>query len=133
MKIVGILRDALRTKSVGVIEEIPDKGIVKYAKPAGVIAGLLPVTNPVVTMVGMPPADSTIAFNGLELFLDAKQIRVSNMGSSQIRRDFPRYVALAETGRLDIASMISRRIVLDYVNDAFRSMDAGEVIRTVIT
>src|ERR1035437_10310958 len=52
-KIVGILRDALRQKSVGVIEEIPDKGIVKYAKPAGVIAGLLPVTNPVVTMVAM--------------------------------------------------------------------------------
>jgi sulfoacetaldehyde dehydrogenase len=52
-KIVGILRDALRQKSVGVIEELPEKGIVKYAKPAGVIAGLLPVTNPVVTMVAM--------------------------------------------------------------------------------
>jgi sulfoacetaldehyde dehydrogenase len=52
-KVVGILRDALRQKSVGVIEEVPEKGIVKYAKPAGVIAGLLPVTNPVVTMVAM--------------------------------------------------------------------------------
>jgi sulfoacetaldehyde dehydrogenase len=52
-KVVGILRDALRQKSVGVIDEIPEKGIVKYAKPAGVIAGLLPVTNPVVTMVAM--------------------------------------------------------------------------------
>src|SRR5918993_2692110 len=52
-KILGILRDALRTKSVGVIEDLPDKGIVKYAKPAGVIAGLLPVTNPLVTMVNM--------------------------------------------------------------------------------
>ena len=52
-KILGILRDALRTKSVGVIEELPDKGIVKYAKPAGVIAGVLPVTNPLVTMVNM--------------------------------------------------------------------------------
>jgi sulfoacetaldehyde dehydrogenase len=52
-KIVGILRDALREKSVGVIEEIPEKGIAKYAKPAGAIAGLLPVTNPVVTMVAM--------------------------------------------------------------------------------
>ena len=52
-KILGILRDALQTKSVGVIEEFPDKGIVKYAKPAGVIAGLLPVTNPLVTMVNM--------------------------------------------------------------------------------
>src|SRR5262245_48914912 len=52
-KILGILRDALRTKSVGIIEELPDRGIVKYAKPAGVIAGLLPVTNPLVTMVNM--------------------------------------------------------------------------------
>jgi sulfoacetaldehyde dehydrogenase len=52
-KILGILRDALRTKSVGVIEEIPGKGLVKYAKPAGVIAGVLPVTNPLVTMVNM--------------------------------------------------------------------------------
>ena len=52
-KILGILRDALRTRSVGIIEELPDKGIVKYAKPAGVIAGLLPVTNPLVTMVNM--------------------------------------------------------------------------------
>jgi sulfoacetaldehyde dehydrogenase len=52
-KIVGILRDALRVKSIGIIEEMPEKGIVKYGKPAGVIAGLLPVTNPVVTMVGM--------------------------------------------------------------------------------
>jgi sulfoacetaldehyde dehydrogenase len=52
-KILGILRDALRTKSVGIIEEIPEKGIVKYAKPAGVIAGVLPVTNPLVTMVNM--------------------------------------------------------------------------------
>ena len=53
LKILGILRDALRTKTVGIIEELPEKGIVKYAKPAGVIAGVLPVTNPLVTMVNM--------------------------------------------------------------------------------
>src|SRR5437867_2777419 len=52
-KILGILRDALRTKSVGIIEDLPEQGIVKYAKPAGVIAGLLPVTNPLVTMVNI--------------------------------------------------------------------------------
>ena len=52
-KVLGILRDALRQKSVGVIEELPDKGIVKYAKPAGVIASLIPVTSPYVTPVGI--------------------------------------------------------------------------------
>src|SRR5678815_4154591 len=52
-KVLGILRDALRQKSIGVIEEIPEKGIVKYAKPAGVIASLIPVTSPYVTPVGI--------------------------------------------------------------------------------
>ena len=52
-KILGILRDALRQKSMGVIEEMPDKGIVKYAKPAGVIASLIPVTSPYVTPIGI--------------------------------------------------------------------------------
>jgi sulfoacetaldehyde dehydrogenase len=52
-KVLGILRDALRQKSIGVIEELPDKGIVKYAKPAGVIAALVPVTSPYVTPIGI--------------------------------------------------------------------------------
>jgi sulfoacetaldehyde dehydrogenase len=52
-KVLGILRDALRQKSMGVIEEVPGKGIVKYAKPAGVIAALVPVTSPYVTPIGI--------------------------------------------------------------------------------
>src|SRR5215216_6106551 len=52
-KVLGILRDALRQKSMGVIEEIPEKGIVKYAKPAGVIASLVPVTSPYITPIGI--------------------------------------------------------------------------------
>jgi len=48
-KIMGVLRDALRQKSIGVIEELPARGIVKYGKPAGVIASLVPTTNPELT------------------------------------------------------------------------------------
>ena len=51
-KIHGILRDALRTKSVGVVEEDPAKGLIKYAKPAGVIASIVPMTNPELTPPG---------------------------------------------------------------------------------
>ena len=51
-KLKLILRDCLRQKSVGVIEEIPEKGIVKYAKPVGVIASLVPTTNPCLTPAG---------------------------------------------------------------------------------
>lgn len=52
LKIRGVLRDALRQKSIGIIEEIPEKGIVKYAKPVGVIASLIPTTNPDITPPG---------------------------------------------------------------------------------
>lgn len=48
-KILGVLRDALRQKSVGVIEVDEAKGITKIAKPAGVIASLIPTTNPELT------------------------------------------------------------------------------------
>lgn len=51
-KIHGILRDALRTPSVGVVEEDPARGLVKYAKPAGVIASIVPMTNPELTPPG---------------------------------------------------------------------------------
>jgi sulfoacetaldehyde dehydrogenase len=51
-KIQGILRDVLRQKSIGIIEEIPERGLVKYAKPAGVIASLIPMTNPALTPPG---------------------------------------------------------------------------------
>jgi sulfoacetaldehyde dehydrogenase len=52
MKIRGVLRDALRQKSVGIIEEMPDKGIVKYGKPAGIVACVVPTTNPDLTPAG---------------------------------------------------------------------------------
>ncbi len=50
-KTFGTLRDLLRAKSVGIIEEDPAKGIVKYAKPMGVIAAVTPSTNPGATPV----------------------------------------------------------------------------------
>ena len=52
-KVMGILRDVLRQKSVGIIEEIPEKGIVKYGKPAGVVASIIPTTNPELTPPGV--------------------------------------------------------------------------------
>jgi len=48
-KIHGALRDALRQPSTGIVEVDEEKGLVKYAKPAGVIASLIPMTNPALT------------------------------------------------------------------------------------
>lgn len=45
------LMDIIDDKSVGIIEEIPERAIVKIAKPVGVIGALSPSTNPEATPV----------------------------------------------------------------------------------
>jgi S-(hydroxymethyl)glutathione dehydrogenase/alcohol dehydrogenase len=83
-------------------------------------------------IVGMARADATVTLSAFDIFYSEKTIIGSKYGSAQVRRDFPRFVELIETGRLDTSSMVSRTIKLDDVNDAFRAMEAGEVIRSVI-
>ena len=50
-KTFGTLRDLMRVKSVGIIEELPELGLVKYAKPVGVVGAVTPSTNPAATPV----------------------------------------------------------------------------------
>src|SRR3984885_2221729 len=80
-KIMGVLRDALRQKSVGVIEELPEKGIVKYAKPAGVIASLVPTTNPELT----PPFTAIYAMKCLDAVIFSPHPRSKNTTFEVIR------------------------------------------------
>jgi S-(hydroxymethyl)glutathione dehydrogenase/alcohol dehydrogenase len=83
-------------------------------------------------IVGMPRWDSQVTLPGFNLFFEEKKLLGCMYGSAQVRRDFPRFVSLVETGRLDLNAMVSRRIKIDEINDAFRAMQAGEVIRSVI-
>jgi sulfoacetaldehyde dehydrogenase len=85
MKIIGVLRDCLRQKSTGIIEEIPGKGIVKYAKPAGVIASVVPTTNPELT----PPYTGLYALKALDavIFSPHPRSRRSTFAMVEIMRE----------------------------------------------
>ena len=48
-KTMGLLRDLARAKSVGVIAEMPELGLVEIARPVGVVGALTPSTNPAAT------------------------------------------------------------------------------------
>lgn len=56
-KTLGVLRDLHGLKTVGIIEDDPARGIMKFAKPVGVIGALTPVTN----------ASSTLCANALPM------------------------------------------------------------------
>jgi sulfoacetaldehyde dehydrogenase len=51
-KTLGVLRDLQGVKSVGVIEVDEVRGLMKIAKPVGVVAAIMPVTNPTSTPAG---------------------------------------------------------------------------------
>lgn len=85
-----------------------------------------------VTVVGMPAKDDVITLPALRAVFSGKRLAGSKVGGAQILRDVPRYVRLAESGRLDLGSMVSRRITLDEVNDGIELLERAEGVRTVI-
>jgi S-(hydroxymethyl)glutathione dehydrogenase/alcohol dehydrogenase len=86
----------------------------------------------VAVVVGVGRIEDMVQFSAFELFYSSKTLRSSVYGDAQVRTFMPELLSLWKAGKLDLESMISRRIQLDEVNDAFRAMQAGEVIRTVI-
>ena len=54
-KTLGLLRDLKGAISTGVLAEYPEKGITEYARPVGVVAAVVPSTNP-----GATPANNVI-------------------------------------------------------------------------
>ena len=64
--------------------------------------------------------------------LSEKKLQGSFMGSNRFRVDMPRFVDFYLQGKLHLDDMISRRIKLKDVNDAFTALGTGEVARSVI-
>lgn len=70
-RIMGTLADMSTVKTVGVVEEIPEKGLIKIAKPVGVVAALIPTTGPDAT----PPLKTLLALKGRNAIIIAAHPR----------------------------------------------------------
>jgi S-(hydroxymethyl)mycothiol dehydrogenase len=77
-----------------------------------------------------PGAEATVP---LELLFSRRaRIVVSHGGDHVPAEDFPLLAQLALDGKLDLAGMVSKKIALEDVEQAFADMEAGEVIRSVV-
>jgi S-(hydroxymethyl)glutathione dehydrogenase/alcohol dehydrogenase len=85
-----------------------------------------------VVMVGVVPAGTNVELPGADIVLREKTILGCMMGSNRFRVDMPRYVDLYLSGQLKLDEMISARLPLDRVNDAFETMRRGAAARSVI-
>jgi sulfoacetaldehyde dehydrogenase len=70
-RVTGVLADMAGLRTVGVVEERPAAGLVKIAKPVGVVAALIPATGPDAT----PPVKALFAVKGRNAIICAPHPR----------------------------------------------------------
>jgi Zn-dependent alcohol dehydrogenase len=85
-----------------------------------------------VIVVGAGSRDDDVKFNAFELLFDGKNLKASLYGSSDLRRDVPRFVDMWRAGLLDLESLITRRIRFEDLNDAIATLERGDAIRQVV-
>ena len=82
-------------------------------------------------MVGAPPPGSTVTIDSRVLFSDRKLLGCLGGGNIPAR-DIPRIMNLYKRGALDLEKLVSQRLPLDRVNEAFEALERGELARTVV-
>ena len=83
------------------------------------------------TIIGMVPEGQKIEIEAADLLYE-KTLQGSNMGSNRFRTDMPRLIEFYLDGKLHLDELISKRVGLENINEAFADMLSGNVARTVI-
>ena len=79
----------------------------------------------------MIPFGQKIELHGFD-FLRERKIQGSSMGSNRFRVDMPRLIEFYRQGKLHLDDWISDRIALKDINQGFKNMKDGKVVRSVI-
>lgn len=86
-----------------------------------------------IVCVGAPPVDEGISIPGVVGFTSSEKKLVGCLlGSVNSQRDIPKMLQLWQAGRLDLDRMITARVELDQINEAFAALHDRQGIRTVI-
>ena len=76
-------------------------------------------------LVGVPDGATPATIHTLPLHL-GKTLVGSHGGDAEPARDIPRYVGLCESGKLDLAPLVTDRFKLDEINQAIAKIRSGE-------
>ena len=107
------------------IEAVGDPMVMEQAFFARDLAGTL-------VQVGVPTPDMRIDLPMIEFFGRGGGLKPSWYGDCLPSRDFPMLIDLYLDGRLDLDRFVSETIAIDEVEQAFESMQRGEVLRSVV-
>ncbi|MEV6258862.1 S-(hydroxymethyl)mycothiol dehydrogenase [Nocardia sp. NPDC051911] len=85
-----------------------------------------------VVLVGVPTPEMRLEMPLLDFFSRGGALKSSWYGDCLPDRDFPVLVDLYRQGRLPLEKFVTERIKIDEVEEAFHTMHAGNVLRSVV-
>ncbi len=113
-------------------------GGVDYAfeatgRPEAMLAAFLSTrARGAAVLIGIPHEDATLTLPALSIPRMERRVLGSLYGSSRPERDFALTLDLYRRGRLPLDRLISHRLPLEQVGQAFELMRSGEALRTVL-
>ncbi len=81
---------------------------------------------------GLPHPQKMFSVPAVSLVAEERTVKGSYMGSAVPSRDLPRYIALYQAGRLPVDRLLTHRLKLEEINQAFDRLASGEAVRQVI-
>jgi S-(hydroxymethyl)mycothiol dehydrogenase len=86
----------------------------------------------IAVLIGFPAPKATLNLDLQRFFFGGGTVRVSLNGDAVPARDIPLLASWYTRGELDLDRLISRRIALTSVQEAFAGMTAGDGLRSVV-
>ncbi len=132
--------DAVRADDPGARETIValtgggGQTVVEAAGKASVLAQAYAATRRggVTVSTGLPDPTQQLSIPAVSLVVEERTLKGSYMGSAVPRRDVPRFIALAEAGRLPVDRLVSGTLALEDINAGFDALAEGSVVRQIV-
>jgi len=85
-----------------------------------------------VTSVGLSHPNTSFSIQHVNLVAEEKTIKGCYLGSCVPMRDIPCYIGFYQRGLLPVNELITARLPLEDINEAFDRLDAGDELRQII-
>jgi S-(hydroxymethyl)glutathione dehydrogenase / alcohol dehydrogenase len=84
-------------------------------------------------VIGVAGPTASVEVNLLDAVVRQGRVIGVNTGSTNHLRDIPMYIDLYQRGRFNLDDLVSHRIALDEIEDAYTKLSDPDVVRIVIT
>ena len=83
--------------------------------------------------IGLPHPEQMFSIPAVSLVAEEKTVMGSYMGSAVPARDIPRFMGMYRRGLLPVDLLLSGKIRLEDINEAFDVLNAGQAVRQLVT